>query len=428
MGGRDVEWYARGNSLCVNPDGKPIVELGSAASIPGEDIYTTIDRDFQYQVQKAMSSFRGAIVVLERNTGKVLALASTPGFDPNAFEIENYNWNTLLGEITNDQRLPQFNRASQGQYPLGSVFKIITTAAGLESGRYTADSTYECGYTFDELGGITLYDWTWDHFQEDGETQPSGLLTLPQGLIKSCNPWFYHIGYDLYSAGLTTSISEMARSFGLGSKTGIEGVEEEAGNVPDPASPLDATNLAIGQGDLQVTPLQVARFIAAVGNGGTLYRPQVIEKIVGKNGAVRSSFKPEKQGTLPLKPANLKIIQEAMKGVPSSKQPMGTAFLQLNDLKVAIAGKTGTATSQTGTPHAWFGGYTFENDETKPDIAVVVIAENAGEGSEIAAPIFRRVVETYFFGRPYKPYRWEAIIDVTRSPTPLPTDTPAVQP
>jgi len=427
--GEDILMGKPGGTLYVlNPEGKAVAELGATASVPGEDIYITIDRDFQREVQKALSVYIGAIVVLEKESGRVLAMASSPGFDPNAFETDNYNWNTLLDDIANDQRLPQFNRASQGQYPLGSVFKIITMAAGLESGRYTAESTYDCGYTFDELGGVTLYDWTWDHFQEDGETQPSGLLTLPQGLIKSCNPWFYHIGNDLYTNGLTTAVSDMARGFGLGSKTGIEGIQEEAGNVPDPASPLDATNLAIGQGDLQVTPLQVARFIAAVGNGGTLYRPQVIEKIIGKNGAESFSFKPEIQGTLPVKPDTLALIVEAMKSVPFSRKPMGTAFRELNDLDLAIAGKTGTATSQSATPHAWFGGFSLENREDKPDIAVVVIAENSGEGSEIAAPIFRRVMELYFFGRPLKPYKWEATIDVTRSPTPIVTPTVTSQP
>ncbi len=423
--GEDILMGKPGGTVYLfNPEGKPVEQLGSAPNVPGRDIYLTIDRDFQVEVQKALSIFKGAIVVLERDTGRVIAMASSPGYDPNAFEIENYNWDTLLAEIANDEDLPQFNRAAQGQYPLGSVFKIITMATALESGRYNQDSTYDCGYTFDELGGITLYDWTWEHFQEDEETKPSGLLTLPQGLIKSCNPWFYHIGNDLYNAGLTTLNSEMARGFGLGSKTGIVGIDEETGNVPDPASPLDATNLAIGQGDLLVTPLQVARFIAAVGNGGTLYRPQVIEKIESLNGSFESLLSPEIQGTLPLTAGNLTLIQEAMKGVVSSKKPEGTAYRELSGLRINIAGKTGTATSSGIEPHAWFAGYTFENREDLPDIAVVVIAENAGEGSEIAAPIFRRVLELYFFGQAQRLYEWEATFDVTRSPTPDVTEEP----
>jgi penicillin-binding protein 2 len=416
-----------GSLYLFNPEGKPIKELASAPSEPGRDINTTIDRDFQYGVQKAMSVFKGAIVVLEKDTGRVLAMASSPGYDPNAYETDNYNWNTLLSQITNDPDLPQFNRAAQGQYPLGSVFKLVTLSAALETGRYTQATNFDCGYTFDELPGFTRYDWTYDHFQEDGVTQPSGLLTLSQGLIRSCNPLFWHIGLDLYNVGLTTAISNMARQFGLGSKTGIEGIDEEAGKIPDPAGQVDAINLAIGQGDLQVTPLQVARFVAALGNGGTLYRPQVIEKIVSRSGEVTSTFKKDAQGTLPLKPENLLFIQEAMKGVVTSQKPLGTGYLPMRGLERPVAGKTGTATSAAGKPHAWFAGYTYAEKEDRPDIAVVVIAENAGEGSEIAAPIFRRVVELYFFGRPLKVYRWEANFDVTRSPTPIVTYTETPQ-
>jgi cell division protein FtsI/penicillin-binding protein 2 len=419
----------RGGTLYVfTADGKPVAELGSAPTVAGQDIYTTVDRDFQAQAQKAMSVFNGAAVVMERDTGRVLAMVSSPGFDPNAYEIENYNWQTLLSQVANDPNLPQFNRATQGQYPLGSVFKIITMAAALESGRFTQDSTYQCEYEFNELPGFTRYDWTWDHFQKDGTTQPSGLLTLPQGLIRSCNPYFWHIGLDLYNAGLTKAIANMARGFGLGSKTGIVGLDEEAGTIPEPASDVDAINLAIGQGDTQVTPLQVARFIAAVGNGGTLYRPQVIEKIVSPDGTVTSQFKPEIQGTLPVKPATLQIIQDAMKGVIKSERPRGTAWLPLSDMDIPMAGKTGTATSASGLPHAWFAGYTFAGKEGKPDIAIAVLAENAGEGSEIAAPIFRRLVELYFYGKPLRVYRWEATFDVTRSPTPEVTWTPTSQP
>jgi penicillin-binding protein 2 len=355
-------------------------------------------------------------------------MVSTPGFDSNAFETDNYNWNTLLTEILADPNSPQFNRAAQGQYPLGSVSKIITISAALESGRYTAESTYDCGYVFEELPGFPRYDWTWDHFQEDGVTQPSGLLTLPEGLIRSCNPYFWHMGLDLYNAGLTTAVSDMARSFGLGSRTGIDVVDEEAGQIPDPQSPVDAINLAIGQGDMQVTPLQVARFIAAVGNGGTLYRPQLIEAIVPPGSTITTTFQAEPQGTLPLKPENLKLIQDALVGVVRSEIPAGTALRPFRGLEINVAGKTGTATAPSGEPHAWFAGYTFEERPDRPDIAVAVIAENAGEGSEIAAPIFRRIVELYFYGRALKLYRWEANFDVTRSPTAILTDTPTAQP
>ncbi len=149
---------------------------------PSDAIYTTLDKDFQLATQQALEGFRGAIVVLEKDTGRVLAMASSPEFDPNAFEPLNYNYYTLLNELFANPDNPQLNRATQGQYPLGSVFKIITMSAALESERFTPESTLQCGYFFEELDGVRLNDWTYDHFQNDGKTQPSGLLTLPEGL------------------------------------------------------------------------------------------------------------------------------------------------------------------------------------------------------------------------------------------------------
>ena len=408
----------------VDPQGKLIGQLGASPSEPGQPIYTTLDRDLQAATQRAIEGFRGAVVVLEQDTGRVLAMASSPGYDSNAYQTNNYNWSALLGDIVNDPNLPQINRAAEGVYPLGSVFKLVTIAAALESGLFTPESTYECEYFFNELPGLTLNDWTYDFFLEDGETEPSGLLTLPQGLIRSCNPWFWHIGLELYKAGQTTAISDMARAFGLGAKTGVEGIDEEAGKVPDPQNQVDATNLAIGQGDLQVTPLQVARFLAAIGNGGTLYRPQVIERIGDTDASASFRFEPEIQGQLPIKPENLQIIRDAMLGVITSTDPLGTARRAFTGLDVNVYGKTGTAELGPVDPHAWFAGFTDENQENRPDIAVVVLVENAGQGSEVAAPIFRRVVEEYFFDRPIKLYPWEAAINVTKTPTPLYTETP----
>ncbi|KAF0107564.1 MAG: penicillin-binding protein 2 [Anaerolineaceae bacterium] len=415
--------------LLLGTDGKVIYPaLATAPEQPASNITLTIDADLQKQAEAAMDGMQGAIVVLERDTGRVLALVSSPGYNPNFFVPDNLNTGGRT-IILNDTNQPLYNRATQGAYPLGSVFKVITTAAALESGQFTRESTYDCQYDFTELvplGGNILHDWTWEHCQNemltDPEetlstcTQPSGMLTLPEGLMRSCNPWFWHIGLGLYNAGMGDNISDMARGFGLGSETGIQ-IEESAGNIPNPGDGQQATNIAVGQGDVLVSPLQVADFMAAVGNGGTLYRPQLVEKITAADGTVTFSFQPEVRGTLPVSEANLAIIQDALHEVVTNRR--GTAWLRLNSLPYAVSGKTGTAESGIpGYPHAWFAGYTSENRPDKPDIAIVVFVYQKGEGSDYAAPVFRRIVEIYFSGHPQTPYWFEESIGVTETPTP----------
>ncbi len=405
--------------------------LASTEPEAAASVYLTIDRDLQLQAQRALDGFRGAIVVMEVNTGRILALASSPNFDPNLFDPQNRN-NILLNTLLNDPNTPLVNRATQGEYPLGSVFKIITMSAGMESGLFAADTTYDCQYDFTELPNIVLHDWTWDHCQQElqteGEckTKPSGVLSLPEGLMRSCNPWFWHIGVTLYQYDRRGDIANMARAFGLGAPTGIQDVPEASGNIGEPQTLLEITNQAIGQGDVRVTPLQVARFIAAIANGGTLYRPQVIEKIQAVDGTLLRAFRPEAVGTLPLRAENLQVIRDAM--IQVVQNPRGTAYYRFSGLGIPLAGKTGTAESGIpGAPHAWFAGFTMANNPDKPDIAVAVIVENAGEGADYAAPIFRRVIESYFYGRPRALYWWESTFGVTRTPTPLggiPTETP----
>jgi len=425
-----------GSLYVVNPDGQIVTRLGESAPKAADSVYLTIDTNMQYYAEQAIRNFRGAVVVMERDTGRVLAMASSPNYDPNLFDPNTPN-SDLLTTLLNDQNNPLLNRAAQGQYPLGSVFKIITMSAGLESGLYLPETTYDCQYEFTELlpfGGPTLHDWTWQHCQdriasgrtcETSDSQPSGLLTLPEGLMRSCNPYFYHIGLDLYRNNRANDIANMARAFGLGQPTGIDQIPEASGNIPVPANEVDATSLAIGQGQTQVTPLQVATFIAAIGNGGTLYRPQLVEKITDVNGCIVLNFKPEARGTLPLQPDRLKLIQDAMISV--IENPRGTANFRLRGLNVPAAGKTGTAESGNGKSHAWFAGYTMdEQNSGKPDIAVAVIVENIGEGSDYAAPIFRWMVETYIYGTPQS-VPWFGPIGDPYTPTPIggiPTKTP----
>jgi penicillin-binding protein 2 len=424
-----------GTLYIVSPQGQIVSNIAQKESQPASSVYLTLDKNLQNYAEQALGGFTGAVVVIERDTGRVLAMASSPGFDPNLFDPLNRNNADLLPELLNDPDQPLYNRATQGQYPLGSVFKVITFSAALESGLYLPETTYDCQYHFTEISGRDMNDWTWDHCQariRDGrectssDSVPSGLLTLKEGLMRSCNPYFWHISLDLYRNNRGGDIAKMARAFGLGAPTGIVGIEEEAGQILDAAGEIEATNQAIGQGDVLVTPLQVARFMAAIGNGGTMYRPQIIEKIVGPDGTVIDSFSPEAVGALPLQPERLAALQESMVNVIHSQR--GTANFRIGSMNIPSAGKTGTAESNIpGSPHAWFAGYTFANIEGVPDIAVAVIVENIGEGSDYAAPIFRRMLEAYFYGSPQVLYWFESGFGVTRTPTPfggIPTKTP----
>ncbi|HVM72269.1 MAG TPA: penicillin-binding transpeptidase domain-containing protein [Anaerolineales bacterium] len=434
------EQYLHGRdqaSLYVGGDQNNV--LAQTDSQPADSIYLTIDNDLQQQAQAAMDGLPGAAVVMDVNTGKILALVSSPGYDPNLYDANNFNNQWSLLRMLNDTNQPTFNRATQGQYPLGSVFKIVTIAAALQSGVFTPSSTWDCEYTYTEIQNVTLYDWTWEDCQKEkaqtgnstctkSTSQPSGMLKLPDGLMRSCDPWFYHIGYTLYSADDgkdKEDISNMARAFGLGKATGIGQVAEATGNIPDPTDGLDATSIAIGQGKVLVTPLQVATFISAVANGGTLYRPQLVEKVQPVSGDSIDVFRPQAQGTLPISADNLAVIQAAMRQV--AVNPRGTGYYTLGNFAINVAAKTGTAETSATQPNAWFAGYSMENSPNKPDIAVVVMVSNQGEGAIWAAPIFRRIMEIYFFGHPQYVYPWEksfGVVNPNYGQVATPTPTP----
>lgn len=417
-----AEPYLTGNPAAdlyvVKPDGTYETRLANVDPQAPDTVYLTIDRDLQVQVQRALLGFSGAIVVMEVDTGRILAMASSPEFDPNFMQPENYNFQYGYEKIINDaQGAPLWNRATQSAYPLGSVFKLITAAAALESGLYETSSIYECTSQFTELDGFVGDDWT----LEKG-LPPSGTLNLLEGLMRSCNPWFYHLGLDLYQKMGATYLSDMARGFGLGSDTGIGTLQEETGSIKDPTTDGAAVQMGIGQGDMLVTPIQVVDFIAAIANGGTLYRPQVVEKITSISGENVYAFKPEVRGTLPVSAETIAALQEGMRMVVEEER--GTAHAVFKGMDTKIYGKTGTATTSIIDPHSWFAGYTDMNLTDKPDIAVVVIAENAGDGSRYAAPIFKRVIQDYYIGEPTTLYHWEYDYYITVTPTREEAETP----
>ncbi len=395
----------RGGRLeILNQQGQVVAVLAEKPSRESSSLYTTFDRDFQQTVQWILGTQLGAIVVLEVETGRVLAMATYPVFDPNLFAtgISPWEWQRLQA----DSRRPLVNRATQGTYPPGSVFKIVTMSAGMEAGGLTASSSFLCRGTWTGLGP----QWPKTCWLRSGH----GNIPLNRALTVSCDITFYQVGLMLNGVGHEV-LPDYAKRFGLGAKTGIE-VEEDPGLVPDPSwkiqtkgegwAPGDTVNLAIGQGELLVTPLQIATILAAVGNGGTMYRPQTVQMIATDPNNPEWIFQPVQLGQLPVSTENLNVIKDSLYKVTSASN--GTAYRAFQGLDVPVAGKTGTAESGQEKPHSWFAAYAPAD---APEIAVVAIVEHSGEGSSFAAPLVRKVVEAYFGVEP--------------EPTPTAEPTPA---
>jgi penicillin-binding protein 2 len=317
-----------------------------------------------------------------------------------------------------DEDQPLFNRATQGQYPLGSVFKVVSMSAALENNIYNPYSSFYCGQSLWVCDSVTLYDWTYSH-----GTAASGQLSLVEGLMRSCNPWFYRIGQSLFEAGFEDALSQMAAGFGLGKETGIE-IPEAAGNIPETASScVNSAQMAIGQGEILVTPLQVTNFMSALANGGTIYRPTLLNSIETPDGDETYVFKVDPIGKLPISDDTRSAVLEGLRMVLEEQR--GTGYWAMQGLDIPVSGKTGTAQTPTGNAHAWFAGFTRQNNPDRPDIAVVVLIENGGEGSAVAAPVFRRAVSLYFsnYEDPSGLMPWEAEPYQPLEPTPTSTST-----
>ncbi len=388
----------------VTPEKLLLTRLAFKETQPSQSVYTTLDADLQWWAHWSLQGLTGAIVVLERDSGRILAIASTPTYDPNSADL--YNPNSLWDTYFPDTQGLFFNRATQGQYQPGSIFKVITMSAALESEMFTPNDVLECGYYWYGPDNSEFYDWTLSKGRP-----ASGNLTLVQGLMRSCNIWFYDIGYRLYQNNFATAVADMARGFGLGQTTGQEYFPEEKGNITNPddnatAQPwFNAVQQAIGQSDTLITPIQAAVYTAALGNGGTLYRPQMIEKVVNTAGESTYQFEPVVNGTLPISESTLQAVREGMLLVTQNSR--GTAYYTFVNRAIKVYGKTGTAQNPGIDAHAWFIGFTDEQDPNKPDIAMAILVENQGDGSQFSAPIFRRLMEVYFYGQPQSTLPWE---------------------
>ena len=359
----------------------------------GNDLYLTIDSRLQKVAEDLLGQESGAIVALDPTTGDILAMASRPAFDPNVLsrELTGKQW----VEIVQDEGRPLNNRASQGQYPPGSTFKVMMAAAALESGTVTPSTTVHCngGYQF---GRRLYHDW---------KASGHGAVDLRKALVHSCDVYFYTIGQRM---GIDT-MAEFGRAFGLGQETGVELPSERVGIMPstawkqkaknEPWLPGETISASIGQGYVTVTPLQMASLIGTVANDGVTYRPRLVRSILDRETAQLQAMEPVEKARLKIKPDHLKLIQQALAGVVTE----GTATRAKSPL-VTIAGKTGTAQTaalRTGPEkdipkkfrdHAWFVAFA---PVEQPKIAVAVLAEHMGHGGSAAAPLAKEVIEQY---------------------------------
>lgn len=368
------EWG--GQQVEVDGAGQVVRVLGQKPTQAGKDVTLTLDVDLQKAAEVALGNRKGAIVAIDPNNGAVLAMVSRPAFDPNLFstQITDAQWRQLQSEDH-----PFVNRALQG-FPPASTFKIVTTTAGIDSGKFSPDTVLNT-YPSITIGGIEFGDWNRAGF---------GPLGFEGAMAWSSDTFFYQIAMGIGDKILI----DWTRRYGFGRKTGIELAAEEApGLVPDDAWKRkevgegwfagDTVNMSIGQGFLQSSPLQVAVMFAVPANGGDLVKPHLLKD----NEASKSWREP-----LNINPRTIEILRAGLRQVVT--YGTGTA-LNVSTLP-AVAGKSGTAEDFGRESHAWFGAYAPMD---KPEIVVVAFAENSGGGGgSVTGPMVRQVLEAYFNG------------------------------
>ncbi len=396
-----LDEYVRGKSgfeqVEVNVVGRQVKVLGKIEPVSGYNVVLTLDWLLQKTAWEGLDGRPGSVVVLNPRDGSILALASSPSFDPNLFNsgITAENW----AKLSTDPFHPLENRAVSGQYPPGSTFKLFVAAAALQEGLITPDTKFLCNGAFD-LGNRTYHCW-----QKKGH----GYISLHRAIVESCDVYFYNLGRILGP----DKIAAYAQSFGLGMPTGIDLPREKSGLIPtkkwklerfrEPWQAGESISTAIGQGFNLVTPLQLVNAYATLANGGTLYRPRLIKRIETMEGKVIKSFEPEAKSKLAISEENREILASALWGVVNERGGTGQA---LHRREEDVAGKTGTA-QVIGMPtdgkakhvsaqfrdHALFVCFAPVRD---PEIAVAVVMENAGHGGSVAAPVARKIIDAYF--------------------------------
>ncbi|MCP4566677.1 MAG: penicillin-binding protein 2 [FCB group bacterium] len=373
-----IEIAASGQLLGVLAD-----QPGVAAET-GSDLILTIDRDIQKVATEALGDFCGAAVVMDPRNGEILAMASSPANDANIFSgvIPDSLWRSILADTNN----PLLNRPLDGQYPPASTYKLLVAGAGLELGlidRHTMFSGCTGAYQF----GIRAFH-CWD-------LGGHGRLPLIPSIERSCDVYFYQLAYKM---GLA-DYHRFSTACGFGHKTGVDLPQEALGNVPDKDwydrhiglrqwTLAVLLNLGIGQGEVLSTPLQLTQFYCGLANHGQVFKPHLLKSIVGPDGR-ETSKGGELAFSLPFSEATLQILKEGLVAVMHGEQ--GTARGSKID-GVLMAGKTGTAQNPHGLEHSLFVGFAPADN---PEIVACVIMENAGHGSDWAAPAVRKIIKTY---------------------------------
>jgi penicillin-binding protein 2 len=383
----------------VEPDERPVKLLAEVAPVPGRDVVVSLDPALQRAAENALGNNKGAIVAEDPWSGEILALASRPTFDLNAFVSGDA---AAVSRITGDANKPLFNRATFGQYPTGSSFKPITAAAAMRSGVYSWGDRIDCPARWTGYGA----QWV----QLNHETGNLGPIDLRTALARSCNTFFYEIGKRLNDKD-PNILPNAAKSFGLGKATDIDYVFEAEGIVPSPDwkkqrfsnpadqawNPGDATNLSIGQGFLLATPLQMANYASALANDGIVWKPRLVIELRDRDGKTVKTFVKTQAGTAAAIPTDLSLIRDGMHAVTSDAD--GTVSSVFRGFGVSTAGKSGTAESSApGKVHAWFIGFaSFE----QPSIAIASVLDEYTErpnvfGSVDSAIATRAVLSAKF--------------------------------
>lgn len=354
----------------VNLLEQTVNELSNVKNI-GDNVVTTLDVRLQQAASDALGDRKGAVVVMEPDTGKILAMVSKPGYDPNRLGEE---WESLIsGDNTQAQLL---NRASQGVYPPGSTFKIVTMLAYIREHPDTwREFTFDCDGVF-EHGEYKISCY---------HGNAHGNQNIEQAFANSCNGAFASLGLELAPSGMRSTAGQLLFNtelpFALAYSKSSFAMGSDAGD-------WERLLTAIGQGSTQMTPMHNAMITSAIANGGLLMKPYLIDRVENAAGEEQKKFLPESYGSL-MDAGEAKILAEAMRGVVKE----GTGSAVRTDA-YDVAGKTGSAEFETGKEtHAWFTGFAPADD---PKLTVTVLVEEAGSGGQVAAPVARAVFDTYF--------------------------------